>query len=142
MSQLIILQTGVDDDGSEGEQIIWPAGLILARYIGGKYSGKKPMGRGHRGVVTMDTCKSEIGGTMRRETWQVGQGSSQGMAGLVVVELGAGAGVGAMTAAALGADAVATEHPLALSYLKSSIDLNRGALQQVLLGSQTDCYDD
>jgi hypothetical protein len=140
MSQLIILQTGVDDDGSEGEQIIWPAGLILARYIAGKYSGKKPMGRGHRGVAMMDTCKSEIGGTMRRETWQIGQGS--GMAGLVVVELGAGAGVGAMTAAALGADAVATEHPLALSYLKSSLDLNRSALQQVLLGTPTDCCDD
>lgn len=90
------MNKGVDDDGAEGEQIIWPAGLILARYVGAKYS---------RGAG--------------------------GMEGMQVVELGAGAGVGAMTAAALGATAVATEHPTALAYLNSSATMNKAALETI-----------
>jgi hypothetical protein len=76
-------------EGSEGECAIWPAGLVLARFLESEYANGKTL------------------------------------AGKVVVELGAGAAVGAITAASLGAAAYATEHPAAMAYMKASLKVSQ-----------------
>jgi predicted nicotinamide N-methyase len=79
-------------EGSEGECAIWPAGLILARFLESQYAGT--------------------------------------IAGKVVVELGAGAAVGAISAAAMGAISYATEHPAAMDYMKLCLGANASFLAE------------
>jgi predicted nicotinamide N-methyase len=75
-------------DGKDGEHQLWPAGLILARFL-----------------------ESAEWGPAR-------------LRGKTVVELGAGAGLGAMTAAALGAHAAATEQANVMPYLMACVETN------------------
>ena len=81
----VTLLEDTHSEGDEGECTIWPAGLVLGRYLESQHAD---------------------------------------IAGQVVVELGAGAAVGAITAAALGAEAYATEHPDAMEYTMACLGAN------------------